>query len=185
MFNEEKVAQMAGYLLLKRGGRMALLKLMKLLYLCDRESMKLYAEPMSNDIWVSMKNGPVLSQTYDLFSNGSRKCDGVWNKWISGKEDHDVSLKFTPTENDFSELSPADTEILDSIYEKFGHINRWKLVDYTHDNLPEWEDPKGSAVRISPYSVFIGLGHTPDKAKLLVERLDEINELDDLACRMK
>lgn len=185
MFNEEKVAQMAGYLLLKRGGRMALLKLMKLLYLCDRESMRLYALPMSNDIWVSMKNGPVLSQTYDLFSNGSRRYDSVWNKWISDKENHEVSLEFKPTEDDFSELSLADIEILDSIYKKFGHMDRWKLVDYTHDNFPEWEDPNGSAFRITPYSVFIGLGYAPDKAKLLVERLDEINELDNLACQMK
>jgi hypothetical protein len=36
MFSEEKVAQMAAYLLLKRGGRMAYLKLMKLLYLSNR-----------------------------------------------------------------------------------------------------------------------------------------------------
>lgn len=39
MFCEEKVAQMAAYLLQKRGGKMSYLKLMKLLYLSDRESM--------------------------------------------------------------------------------------------------------------------------------------------------
>ena len=65
MFREEKVAQMAAYLLQKRGGRMAYIKLMKLLYLADREYMISYGDSMSGDRAVSMKNGPVLSQTYD------------------------------------------------------------------------------------------------------------------------
>jgi len=41
MFNQRKVAQMAAFLL-RRRGCMNYLKLMKLLYLADRESMKRY-----------------------------------------------------------------------------------------------------------------------------------------------
>lgn len=40
MFNEEKVAQMAAYLLKKHGGSMRFIKLMKLMYLSDRKAME-------------------------------------------------------------------------------------------------------------------------------------------------
>lgn len=44
MFNEEKVAQMAAYLLKKHGGSMRFIKLMKLMYLSDRKAMESLTE---------------------------------------------------------------------------------------------------------------------------------------------
>ena len=49
MFSEEKVAQMAAYLLIKRGGRMPYLKLMKQLYLANRQSMIRHGSMMGED----------------------------------------------------------------------------------------------------------------------------------------
>jgi len=50
------------------------LKLMKLLYLADRESMRRNGRPISGDRYVSMDHGPVLSQTLNLI-NGARKFE--------------------------------------------------------------------------------------------------------------
>ncbi|MCV9877817.1 Panacea domain-containing protein [Brenneria izbisi] len=63
MFSENKTAQMAGYLLLKRGGRMAYINLMKLLYLADREYLLTYGDSMTGERAVSMDNGPILSHS--------------------------------------------------------------------------------------------------------------------------
>lgn len=49
MFNQRKVAQMAAFLLDHGKGRMSYLKLMKLLYLADRESMRRHGEAISGD----------------------------------------------------------------------------------------------------------------------------------------
>ena len=49
LFNEKRTAQAAAFLLHQAGGRLPLLKLMKLLYLAERESLRLYGEPISGD----------------------------------------------------------------------------------------------------------------------------------------
>src|SRR5712691_464729 len=66
MFSERRVAQMAAYLLGREKGRMNYLKLIKLLYLADRESLKRHGHPISDDRYVSMDHGPVLSTTFNL-----------------------------------------------------------------------------------------------------------------------
>lgn len=52
MFNELKTAQLAAYLLKQGGGRMEYIKLINLLYLAEREHLKLYHSPMTGDFFV-------------------------------------------------------------------------------------------------------------------------------------
>lgn len=72
LFDERKAAQAAAFLLHKAGGRLPLLKLMKLLYLSERESLQKYGDTITGDTFVSMPNGPVLSMTLN-FINGFAK----------------------------------------------------------------------------------------------------------------
>ena len=77
MFNERKVAQMAAFFLQQAGGTLNILKLMKLLYLSEREAMNRYGEPLSYDAMVSMPHGPVLSMTYECMNGyGSEDPEG-------------------------------------------------------------------------------------------------------------
>lgn len=178
MFSEEKVAQMAAYLLSKDSGRMAYLKLIKLLYLCDRQSMDTYGDSISGDRFVAMKHGPVLSQTYDLVKNGGEEESG-WNHWIRGSENYEVSLKPQKISIvDLDELSEADIEILDCVMAKFGHMSKYQIRDYTHDHCSEWQDPGCTSVAITPYATFTALGRTTDDATMLQERIFEREHLD-------
>ena len=68
LFNEKRTAQAAAFMLHSAGGRLPLLKLMKLLYLAERESLRLFGEPISGDKLVSMPHGPVLSKTLDMMN---------------------------------------------------------------------------------------------------------------------
>ena len=85
VLNERKVSQMAAYFLYKRGGRMSHLKLMKLLYLADRESLRLYGLSMTGDCLVSMPHGPVLSMTLNLMDGDVESGPNGWESLISAK----------------------------------------------------------------------------------------------------
>ena len=63
---------------------MSLLSLTKMLYLAERESFKQYAEPLTGDTLVSMKHGPVLSNTLDLMNGFAKPDDAApWDQWIA------------------------------------------------------------------------------------------------------
>lgn len=170
MFSEEKTAQIAAYFLRQRGGKMSYLKLMKLLYLADRESMARFDEPMTDDAWISMKLGPVLSNVLDLFQGSS--LGGAWEKWISTAGGFDVRMARNIDDlEELDELSEADIDILEAVWVEHGHKTRWELVDFTHRHCAEWNDPMNSAKPISPQDVFVALGRDPDEANELAAEL--------------
>ncbi|MBS1942228.1 MAG: SocA family protein, partial [Bacteroidetes bacterium] len=132
MFNERKVAQMAAFLLSKQDGRMPHLKLMKLLYLAERESLNHDAIPMSGDRLVSMEHGPVLSHTLNHMDGDIESSPDGWGEYISSKENYELSLKKAVTRRELEELSDADIAILDRLWGKFGHMSKWQIRDWTH-----------------------------------------------------
>lgn len=180
MFDERKVAQMAAYLLAKEGGSMPHLKLMKLLYLADRESLGRYGTPISGDHVVAMEHGPVLSMTLDLINGFVRPSKNGWESWISAKANYQVSLKRTPSLELLDELSVADINALDTVWSKFGHMDKWEIRDYTHDHCPEWKDPDESSVPIPYANILQALGKTPEVASELSARIEAKRSLDKL-----
>lgn len=159
-FDERKTTAAAAYLLGKAGGQMPYLRLIKLLYLADRESWRRYDRPITGDRYVSMKFGPVLSETYDLICNEElRASEGSpWSKTIS-TAGYDVKLTGNA---DVGPLSEAEIEILDEVCQLTEKLDRWRISELTH-SLPEWEDPEGSSVPISPESILKALGKSPEE----------------------
>lgn len=185
MFSEERVAQMAAYLLQQSGGRMAYLKLIKLLYLADREYMSRFGESISGDRMVSMPHGPVLSQTYNLITAGGREEEG-WNSWIASEPNYEVSAKqHGASRDDFDLLSDVETEILTRTWRDFGHMSRWELVDYTHNNCAEWQDPHGSSYPIREEDLFMAVGKSPEMAQSMAQHLREQRQLDEITIRLR
>lgn len=177
MFNEQKVAQMAAYLLHKRGGRMSHLKLMKLMYLADRVSYDRYGDSITGDCAVSMPHGPVLSQTLNLVDGNVESAS--WSSWITDKENHEVSLIRTVEPSMLGELSEADLEILDEVFSTFGHMRRFEIRDFTH-TLPEWKNPNGSSIAIETQDIFKALGKGAQQITGLMDRLHENVAVDRL-----
>ena len=171
---------MAAYLLGRGKGRMNYLKLMKLLYLADRASMKRNGHPISGDRYVSMDHGPVLSQTFNLIKGAVQFSERGWNHWIADRADYDVSLKRKVHREMLDELSETDLEVLGDVHSKFGRMGPGKLVDYTHRYCREWEDPNGSSIQISYENVFKALGRTSAEAKKLGARVEQQRHIDKL-----
>lgn len=189
MFCEEKVAQMAAYLLLKRGGRMAYLKLMKLLYLANRQSMIVHGRMIGEDNLFSMRHGPVMSTTLDLIRGKAQGAGGYWYKLIE-TQGHDVELCSDPRSMDadevFDELSRSDVRILDEIYSKYGHMNRFELRDMTHlaDVCPEWHDPGRSSVPIDKKEIFLAEGKTSEEADNILQSMLESQQLKEFSSQL-
>ena len=164
-FNEAKATQTAARLLKLRGGKMSYLKLIKLLYLIDREGLLRYGRPVTTDRHVSMPRGPVVSIIYDLITGDVPPGEPTfWRRHISAPRDFEVSLFCDPGDD---ELSAAEEKLIDDVYTEHGRKSRWELVRYTHD-LPEWQDPRGSSIPIS-YSDILRAGNKTEAQIAAIE----------------
>jgi uncharacterized phage-associated protein len=155
-YNEKKAGQVAAYFSLRAGGRINILKLAKLLYLAERESMRAYDEPMFFDKLVSMDHGPVTSISLNLV-NGLQDSD-VWPEYIEGRSGNVVLASKTASLGALDELSKADLIVLDSLWAEFSSFDQFQIRDWTHENCKEWEDPRGSSEPIPHGRVFKFLG---------------------------
>ena len=166
---------MAAFFMDKENPRqIPILKLVKLLYLADRESIDRYGEPISYDKIVSLDHGPVLSRTLDLINCFVGDKDGAqWDAWISPRKANCVSLKKSATRNHLDQLSDADIEVLAFVWNQFGQMSRWEIRDFTHDQLGEWRDPRGSSLPISEFRVLRALGRNEQEAKEAARLIDE------------
>jgi uncharacterized phage-associated protein len=179
MFNERKVAQMAAFFLgQSQENRMSHLKLMKLLYLSDREAMRAFGWPISGDRLVSMPHGPVLSQTLNLMDGDVESQPGGWEEWISDKEDHELSLRQPLNVVALDELAPAEIDVLKAVWNKFGAMGKWEIRDWTHQHCAEWTDPKGSSFPIQHEALARAVGFDDASAKELAAQIQAEQEID-------
>ncbi len=178
-YRQDKTTQAACILLQKRGGRMSYLKLIKLLYLADRAALLKWGRPISFDAYVSMDQGPVLSRTYDFINHGPPpETDSYWHRFISDPVRYEVSPK---GECPDGALSEAEKRLLDQVFECFGRMGRWELVEWMHNNLPEWVDPHGSAIPLSYHDILVtGGGRTPAEAAVIEEEIEALALADVL-----
>ena len=184
LFDERRAAQASAFLLHSAGGKLPLIKLVKLMYLAERLSLQRYGEPITGDRLVSMPHGPVLSRTYDFINGALPSQEGGWETWVADREGHMVTLRdpsmVRSPEQDLLRLSDSDLEVLGEIWQEFGHWDRWQLVQYTHSEAcPEWEDPDGSSKPIAYETLFEKTGYTHEQAAALANRLLEQRELND------
>lgn len=167
VFDEQKAAQAAAHLLRRHGEPMPYIKLIKLLYLADRRSLVETGYPITGDRLVSMPKGPVLSRVLDLITWESRGQDSDWIRHISLPSNYLV-MAIGP--HDEGRLSDHDRQVLDAVFDEFGKMDRWDLIDYTHD-LPEWVDPEGSSRDIDPRVILREAGYSDDE---IAEVEDEV-----------
>jgi uncharacterized phage-associated protein len=144
-FDEVKATQVAALVLKLRGGRIHYLKLIKLLYLIDREALLRWGTLVTTDRLVSMDHGPIVSSIYKLIIEDKPKP--FWAKYISQPlGDYEVQLLISDFPTD--RLSRAEEKLVEEVYAQYGYRNRWDLVDNVMHKLPEWTDPHGSSLPI-------------------------------------
>jgi uncharacterized phage-associated protein len=169
-FHPEKAVEAAAILMKLHGKPMKYLGLLKMLYIADRIALERIEQPITGDHYVSMKYGPVLSGVYDLIKR--KPVDDalpLWSEYISPGDKNFVYLVKDPG-ND--ELCEEEEDILQEVYQTFGHLNPFHVAEWTHD-LPEWKDPHGSVIPISVEDILKNVGKSQE----------EIEEIRQIALR--
>lgn len=156
-FNVRKAAQVSAFFALKQGGQIHVLKLVKLIYLSDRNFMRRYDVPIIGDKLVSMDHGPVNSLTLNYVNGTAESAD--WDAFMADRAGHMVALSNDELTDDMlDELSDAEMRVLEETWNEFGHMDRFEIRDYTHRHCPEWDDPHGSSTPLRYAHVFKFLG---------------------------
>lgn len=122
-YDAAKAHQAILWFLHTNAGTMDLLKLVKLVFLADREHLIRYGRPIVGGVYYAMKLGPVSSETLDDLNGRSRKRSfrRVGNNVEAERE----------VDADF--LSETDREVLEYIHKTYGHLTPLELVDTTHE----------------------------------------------------
>jgi len=157
-FSARRAAQVTAFFALKCGGKINILMATKLIYLADRLSMERRDAPITGDNFVSMPFGPVNSYTYSYMTGNAPLQQDEWSEFIGVRNKNDLPLSQTITFDDLDELSPADTRILNEVWDSFSSTDRFELAEWTHKFCPEWRDPNGSSIPIDFSTIFKLLG---------------------------
>ncbi len=176
-YDVSKAAQVIAFFAMKEGRPINILKVTKLAYLAERESMARFDEPMCYDKFASLPEGPVPSITLNLM-NGSF-FDARWRRFVGARKGYNIPLaRADLTISDFDHISEADLDILEHLWKRFGHMDGYALRDWTHvaSNVPEWVDPEGSSNPIEHKTVYEKLGKRDPVA--LVESIEEFRALN-------
>lgn len=176
LFNELKATQAAGLLLSLAGGRMMRLRLIKLLYLAEREHLRDAGRPIVGDYYVSMRHGPVLSNVLDLAEEDDRLPGAVWRGYIRRDGEHGVRLVQDPGQD---QLSRAEVETLRRVHREQRSRTRWEIRDMTH-LFPEWQDPGPSSVPIFVEDILSALGKTAREIQRIASATQERHHFDRL-----
>lgn len=165
-FSPRKAAEAASVLLRFEDGKMEFLRLLKLLYIADRESIKETGWPISFSRSAAMDKGPLSSDVYDLIK-GQREDEREWSQFI---ETHGNSVKLV---NDPGRggLSKGEIAKLNEVSERYKTTSTWDLVEITHD-FEEWRDnepPEGSSKLIPIGAIIDAVGLGEDKNAIIAE----------------
>lgn len=145
------------------------MKLIKLLYLADREALGRFGRPITFDWYFSLPHGPVLSFTLDMINAEPDPAGpSYWHTFISERREHQVELNREPPPD---QLSPAEQSVLDDVFERFGRMSVWELRDYCH-SLPEWRDPQGSRLPIQLRDILLAQGLGEEEARDILDALE-------------
>jgi hypothetical protein len=178
MFETKKILQMIAYLLSLNNNEMNLLKLIKELYLIDRESIDQRDTSISGDVYFSLPHGPVLSATLNLLNDLDKdNRDNPFADFLETKQAQyypDIVLKNNPGDD---YLSIKDKQYIEKISKQFQKHSPMEIENYTH-KLPEWTDPKGSNIKIRFQDIMRALDKTEQEIIVAKQEYEQISNLN-------
>jgi len=176
-FDERKATEAAAVLIDLNGGEMNYMKLIKLIYLADRQALSDWERPITYDSYVSMHMGQVLSNTYDLAKQETEIGNSLWAEYISAPENYTV--RFNRERIKIKKLSDAEINLLREIYNRFKNFDRFELGELTH-NLPEYKDPGNSSTPTPLEELLAAIEYSEEEIERIKSELDEEAHIDAL-----
>lgn len=138
-FDRQKATESAAEFIRLAGGSVNILKLVKLMYLLDRQALEQVGVPVVGGSYVSMKDGPVTSEVLDSINHKNGEGNAPWDDFITERNDYHVSIRKNST---LDHLSPFEMDLIRELHEEHKTKDRYKLRDWCHENCHEWVAPK-------------------------------------------
>jgi uncharacterized phage-associated protein len=177
-FRERKATEAAARLLELGGGRMAYMKLIKLLYMADRQSLVETGFSITGDRMFSMEHGPVLSRLLNWLKREAHPS-AAWRGMVSPPVGYDVDL-VQPLPAALATLSDYEIDLLATVWSNYGHMDQFQLEKYLHDTLPEWVNPGKSSDPIEVETILRAEGWTDDDIAAWSEELNAASSMSRL-----
>lgn len=136
-FRSKKGAQVAAFFAAKECP-MEKLKLIKLVYLSEREFVSTYGEPMLYDELFSLPHGPICSSCLNAMDGKIE--DQIWAKYLTRDGARNISAKKQFEREELDELSDAEIDVLSAVWDSFGFMTASQIRNYTHKNCPEYTE---------------------------------------------
>jgi len=171
-YNEGKVGEMVAYLLKWGDNPMGRLKLIKLLYIADRQSIAETGFSITGDQVYGMEKGPILSLTLDLLKRVQRGRGKV-ARYVEPVTERELVRSVEAAPDEPRELSQYDMRVLRRVHEEFGSYSGEGLKDWLHENAPEWREPtEGGRVPIDPAEILKAEGWPADAIEAMSAEAD-------------
>lgn len=173
--NEKKATQATARLIEKSGGPIDYLRLIKLVYLADRESIQSRGIPIVGGHYFSMRKGPTIGEVMHFV--GTRTAPG-WKSTISPRHGNEVRLEKKPN---YTALSESELSILDCVVQFHECRTTDELVEWCHENCPEYQHVSGQARKpIEVESVLKAVGRNIRQIRAAVQEAESMVKLDAL-----
>src|SRR5579859_6121450 len=133
-FNFLRSVQAVAHLLkLHHNRQVGMLRLMKLLYIAERECLAKYKIPITSDQPFAMEQGPILSKTHNLLRSRGGVEQPEWDKYIRV----DATEVFLHEDPGHGKLSKAIRETIEDVFIRFKDTEDEELIEETH-TFQEW-----------------------------------------------
>jgi len=178
-FNSRKATEAASLLIQSEGGKMNVMKLVKLVYLLDRLSIARRGIPVVGGVYYAMRNGPVTSELLDIINAGklADESDCSWEQFISSRTGHEVGLvDQAPVEF----VSESEIQLIAEIYKEHGQKDQWQIREWCHQNCGEWTPLQAGRERIQVEEIAINVGKSESEARRISEEARESNLLSSV-----
>jgi uncharacterized phage-associated protein len=150
MFDQEKAIQAVAFLLKQKPDTNRsdnYMRILKLLYFADRESIRETGLPITGDSFVALPHGPTLSRMCDLVR---QKAPGgiEWDKYIE-RDGYDIRLINDPGNG---KLCRYEIELLERIWDENRELGEWEVA-VKSKQLPEFlKNNPGTSSRFIPFA---------------------------------
>jgi uncharacterized phage-associated protein len=179
-FDLEKTMQAVAVLLkTDEQHKMSFIRLLKLLYIANRESIRETGYPIVDDKTAAMDHGPVMSHTYDCLKEKAPEQER-WSQHFQTSGNHFVRLIRDPGD---SALSEYDEALLLRVADQYLEWEDYEIAKLTH-SFPEYtahKPPEGRSRSIPVRDILEAVGLGSAAADLIKDHRAQQNMLRSLS----
>jgi uncharacterized phage-associated protein len=169
-FHPEKAIQAVAFLLRReRGFRMNYMRLLKVLYIAEREILAESGQPLTGSRVIAMQRGPVLEDVLQLI-RGEHTAVPLWSPFL--RVDH-YNLEMV-TDPGIGLLSRYVSRKLNEVAKRYDDLDEWGMVAVTHA-FPEWlrNDPGESSQEIPLAHILEAVGRGADLKEIVANARED------------